>query len=109
MQELLEPVQSLPVCEDRLGDARPVGTAVGSEDALSELRDDRVAHVVVARQEVVDDRVARDRGGAMRPKRVERSGLAGADSAGDRDRDRPGHSFVSGSGSARRRPRAPRC
>ena len=88
VEQLLEPREPLAVAEHRLGDLRPVGPTVVAEDLLAEPRDERVADVVVRREQVVDDLVARDRRGAVRAERLERRRLAGADAAGDRDRDR---------------------
>ena len=87
MEEPLQPREPLTVGEHRLRDLRAVRATVG-EDVLTELRDDGVAHVVVGREQVMDDLVARDRRGPVRTERLERRRLAGADPARDGDRDR---------------------
>ena len=72
MQERFQPGQLLAVAEDRLRDPRAVGPAVVAQDVVAETRDERVADVVVRREQVMDDLVARDRGGAVRAERSER-------------------------------------
>ena len=86
MEQALEPRESLLVAEDRLGDARPVGSTVLAEHLRAEPFDDRVADVVVRCEQVMDDLVARDRRRAVCAKRFERGRLPRADATGDRDR-----------------------
>ena len=72
MQQRFEPGELLAVAEDRLRDPRAIGPAVGAQDTVTEAGDDRVADLVVRRQQVMDDLVARDRRGAVRAERIER-------------------------------------
>ena len=91
VQQLLEEVELGAVGEDDLGDPGAVDRAVVREHALAELAHDRLAHLRVGAQEVMDDLVARDGRGARLLEREESLALPGADPAGDRDRDRPRH------------------
>src|SRR5919106_611605 len=88
MQELLEEIQRLTVLEDAERDPLPVRCAVGAEDLLTEALHERLLHVRVGGEQVVDDLVTRHRRGAVAAEAGERRALAGADAAGDRDRDR---------------------
>ena len=88
VEQAFEPRELLAIAEDRLRDPATVRAAVLTEHPLSEARDDRVAHLVVGREQVVDDLVARDGRGTVRAECLEGGGLAGADSPRDRDRDR---------------------
>ena len=92
VEQRLQEVELLAVGEDDVGDPRAVDRAVLAEDALPQLVDHRLAHLVVGGEQVVDDLVARDGGGAGRERR-ERLALAGADAAGDGDGDRVGRRF----------------
>src|SRR4029079_9817821 len=83
VEQALEPRELLRIAEDRLGDPATVGATVITEHALSEARDDRVANLVVASDQVVEDLVPRDGRGALRAERLEGGGLAGADSPRD--------------------------
>ena len=91
VQQLLEEVELGAVGEDHLGDPAAVDRAVVSEHPLPELAHDRLAHLRIRAQEVMDDLVARDGRRTRLLERVQRLALAGADPAGDRDRDRPRH------------------
>jgi hypothetical protein len=79
MEERLEPVELGAVGEDELPDLR----AVRRPEPLEQ----RGADVLVVRDQVVDDLVARDRGRAVSCERTQRLALPGADAAGDRDGD----------------------
>ena len=72
VEQPLEQGERLAVAEDDLRDPRRGRGAVLTEDLLAEPLDDRVADVVVGREQVMDDLVARDRRGAVRAERLER-------------------------------------
>src|SRR5215210_744346 len=88
MKQRLEPCELVAAGEDALGDARSIDLALIVQHAVAEPLDDRALHALVGAEEVVDDLVARDGRRAKPRERAERLGLAGADPAGDRDRDR---------------------
>ena len=75
--------------EDDLRDPSPVGPPVLSQHALAEPRDQRFPDRVVRGEQVVDDLVARDRGGAVMAARFERLALPRSDAARDGDGDGP--------------------
>jgi hypothetical protein len=89
MEQALEERQRFPVREDDSGDVVPVGTAAGAEYLLAEALDQRPLHVVVRGEQMVDDLVAGDGRRAVASEGAQRLALPGADSAGDRDRERP--------------------
>jgi len=64
VQQLLEPLECVAVVEDGSAEGATVDLTLRRDDAVAEPCDDRRLHVV-ATQQVVDDLVARDRGGAV--------------------------------------------
>ncbi len=88
VQDRLEERELVSVAEHDLGHARSVDRAVLAEDSLTQLADERLADVGVLAEQVMDDLVARDRGGPGFLEREERLALARTDAAGDGDRDR---------------------
>src|SRR5262249_16180880 len=91
MEQVLEPLQLPRVVEDDGRNRPAIELAVGSNDAVPELLDDRLAYLVPPHK-LVDDLGARPRRRAMAGERRQRFALPCPDSAGDRDGDRPAHS-----------------
>src|SRR4051812_12148390 len=77
VQESFEPREFLAIGEDDRGDVRTLRRPVALEQSP--------AHLGVVLDQLVDDLVARDRGGAVAAERPKRLALPGADAAGDRD------------------------
>src|SRR5438270_12181773 len=94
MEQLLEPIELTAVTEDDLADAHPVADGV----VTPAFRDGRPDLGVVGEQ-VVHDRVGRQRRRAVPRERCERLALPRRDASGDRDRERP-PSHYSAEGSA---------
>ena len=84
VQELLEPVELLAVMEDDLADACAVADRLFAPTLAN-----RRAHVSVLREEVVHERVGRQRGSPVARERRKCLALPCRDTAGDRDRERP--------------------
>ena len=69
MQQLLEPGERVAVVEDDGRERAAVDLAVGRDDAVPHLLDDRLPHVL-APQQVMHDLVARDRRRAVARERA---------------------------------------
>ena len=94
MEQLLEEVERLAILEHAVGNALAIRYAVLSEDVLAEPLDESLLHVRIGGKEMVDDLIARDGRRAMAAKGRESCRLAGADPAGDRDRERARQALV---------------
>src|SRR5262249_56168458 len=101
MEKLLEPDEPVGVAKHRFGDL----AALGRPEALLE----RGSDLLVVRDQVVDDRVRRQRRGTLPTEGGQRLALTRSDAAGDRDGDRPAHSSAGASpgGGAASAPRPP--
>src|SRR4051794_20698318 len=88
MQETLEKREGGIVAENDRRDPGAIGRSVLAEDLLTEPLHEGGSNAGVGREQVVDDLVARHRGGTVRAERSERGALPGTDSTRDRDSDR---------------------
>jgi hypothetical protein len=93
VQQAFEERELLGILEDGLSNALAVGPPVLAEHALSQPFDQRGLHLRVGGEQVVDDLVARDGGGAVGAEGGQGGTLARTDRAGDGDRDRSGHAL----------------
>src|SRR4051812_6387022 len=86
MEERFKPLELIRIVEDDAPDRLTIRT-LWADHLRAEPFGKRSPDLGIAAQEPVHDLVTRPRRGAMTPERCERSALAGADSAGNRDRE----------------------
>src|SRR4051812_28775726 len=86
MEERFKPLELIRIVEDDAPDRLTIRT-LWTDHLGAEPLGKRSPDLGIAAQQPVHDLVTRPRRGAMTPERCERSALAGADSAGDRDRE----------------------
>jgi ABC-type amino acid transport substrate-binding protein len=85
VEQALEPGQSLAIAEDALGNPAAVDLTVLAQDRLAEALDQGGLDLRIRAEQMVDDLVARDDGGAVARERLQRLALARPDAAGDGD------------------------
>ena len=91
VEQAFEPGERLPVAKDALAHLGAVDHTVLVEDSVAETLEHRRFDLGIGANQVVDDLVARDHGGAVPRESLQRLALPRPDAAGDGDRDWSGY------------------